>query len=82
MAKTEAVTIKVTPEEKEAIKAQAAKEDITVSKLLHKKIFKGDVKMSIDEMINELKHYTNADLMDRTINEICEMYHELFKGEA
>ena len=82
MAKTEAVTIKVTPEEKEAIKAQAAKEDITVSKLLHKKIFKKEsVKMSIDEMINELKHFTNADLRDRTINEICEMYHELFKGE-
>ena len=82
MAKTEAVTIKVTPEEKEALKAQAAKEDITVSKLLHKKIFKKEsVKMSIDEMINELKHFTNADLRDRTINEICEMYHELFKGE-
>jgi hypothetical protein len=37
--------------------------------------------MSIDEMINELKHFTNADLRERTINEICEMYHELFKGE-
>ena len=37
--KTETLTIKVSPEEKEQIKALAAKEDITVSKYLHKIIF-------------------------------------------
>lgn len=40
MAKTEAVTIKVTPEEKEKIKALAAKEDVTVSKLLYRALTK------------------------------------------
>ena len=79
--KTETIAIKVSPEEKKQIQELAAKEDVTVSKLLYKKIFKGDVKMSIDEMMNELKHYTNADLRERTVNEICEMYYELFKGE-
>ena len=80
--KTETIAIKVSPEEKKQIQELAAKEDITVSKLLHKKIFnKESVKMSIDEMMNELKHYTNADLRERTVNEICEMYYELFKGE-
>ena len=38
--------------------------------------------MSIDEMMNELKHYTNSDLMDCTVREIVEMYCELFKEEA
>ena len=38
--KTETVTIKVTPEEKEQIKALAQTEDITVSKLLYRIIRK------------------------------------------
>lgn len=38
--KTETVTIKVTPEEKEYIKQEAEKLDITVSKYLHKIVFK------------------------------------------
>ena len=38
--KTETIAIKVSPEEKEKIKALAAKEDVTVSKLLHRMIFK------------------------------------------
>jgi uncharacterized protein (DUF1778 family) len=38
--KTETVTIKVTPEEKELIKQEAEKLDMTVSKYLHRIIFK------------------------------------------
>ena len=38
--KTETLTIKVTPEEKELIKKMAAEKDFTVSKLLHRMIFK------------------------------------------
>ena len=41
MAKTETLAIKVSPEEKELIKQQAEREDITVSKLLYRMIFKG-----------------------------------------
>lgn len=37
--KTESVAIKVSPEEKEYIKAQATKKDMTVSKYLYKLIF-------------------------------------------
>ena len=37
--KTETVTIKVTPEEKEKIKKLAEEQDITVSKLLYRMIF-------------------------------------------
>lgn len=40
MAKTETVTIKVTPEEKEIIKKLAEKEDVTVSKLLYRLMIK------------------------------------------
>lgn len=35
--------------------------------------------MTIDAMINELKHYTNADLENCTVNQIVEMYSNLFK---
>ena len=38
--KTETLTIKVTPEEKELIRKMAAEQDFTVSKLLHRMIFK------------------------------------------
>lgn len=38
--KTETVTIKVSPEEKEMIKALAAEKDWTVSKYLYNKLFK------------------------------------------
>lgn len=38
--KTETVTIKVTPEEKELIKQQAAALDVTVSKFLYNKLIK------------------------------------------
>ena len=38
--KTETLTIKVSPEEKEAVKKIAEEQDITVSKLLYKLIFK------------------------------------------
>lgn len=38
--KTETITIKVSPEEKKLIKELAAKEDVTVSKLLYRMIFK------------------------------------------
>ena len=37
--KTETLTIKVSPEEKERIKQQAEKEDVTVSKLLYRLLF-------------------------------------------
>lgn len=37
--------------------------------------------MTIDTMINELKHYVNYDLMDCTVNQIVKMYCELFKTE-
>lgn len=40
MTKTETVAIKVTPEEKEKIKAAAAAQDITVSKYLYNLLFK------------------------------------------
>ena len=40
MTKTETLTIKVSPEEKEKIKQLAQKYDMTVSKLLHRLIFK------------------------------------------
>ena len=40
--KTETIAIKVSPEEKEYIKKLAGEQDITVSKLLYKMIFKGD----------------------------------------
>ena len=36
--------------------------------------------MTIEAMINELKHYTNTDLMDCSINQIIEMYNNLFNG--
>ena len=42
-AKTESIAIKVTPEEKEFIKKLAAEKDVTVSKLLHRMIFKAEV---------------------------------------
>ena len=42
--KTETLAIKVSPEEKQKIKELAAKEDITVSKLLYKIIFKEEGK--------------------------------------
>ena len=38
--KTETIAIKVTPEEKEHIQKEAEKLDITVSKYLHKIVFK------------------------------------------
>lgn len=38
--KTETLTIKVTPADKRKIKELAAKEDVTVSKLLYRIIFK------------------------------------------
>lgn len=38
--KTETLTIKVSPEEKEKIKALAAKQDQTVSKYLYNKLIK------------------------------------------
>lgn len=38
--KTEAVAIKVSPEEKELIKKLAAKEDVTVSKYLYRLLIK------------------------------------------
>ena len=38
--KTETIAIKVSPEEKEKIKKMAEEQDITVSKLLYKIIFK------------------------------------------
>lgn len=42
--KTETIAIKVSPEEKDYIKQLAAKEDVTVSKLLYRKIFgKGEM---------------------------------------
>ena len=49
--KTETLTIKVTPEEKEEIKRLAEKEDVTVSKYLYrmlfpKKIWGGLIKMN------------------------------------
>ena len=37
--KTETLTIKVTPEEKEEIKRLAEKEDVTVSKYLYRMLF-------------------------------------------
>lgn len=37
--KTETLAIKVSPEEKQKIKELAAKQDVTVSKLLHNLIF-------------------------------------------
>lgn len=42
--KTETLTIKVTPVEKEQIKQLAQEQDITVSKLLYKMIFQKGVK--------------------------------------
>lgn len=42
--KTETLTIKVSPEEKEKIKSLAALNDWTVSKYLYNKIFKEDFK--------------------------------------
>lgn len=44
MAKTETIAIKVTPEEKQKIKEIAEKEDVTVSKLLYRLIFKKESK--------------------------------------
>ena len=44
MAKTETIAIKVTPEEKQKIKELAEKEDVTVSKLLYRLIFKKESK--------------------------------------
>ena len=38
--KTETITIKVSPEEKELIKIMATEKDITVSKLLYNMLFK------------------------------------------
>lgn len=38
--KTETLTIKVSPEEKEMIKQEAERQDISVSKLLYRLIFK------------------------------------------
>ena len=38
--KTESIAIKVSPEEKEQIKALAAEHDVTVSKLLYNFLFK------------------------------------------
>lgn len=45
--KTETVAIKVTPEEKQTIKEDAAAADMTVSKYLHRLIF------SQEEEVNE-----------------------------
>jgi predicted transcriptional regulator len=42
--KTETISIKVSPEDKQKIKELAAKQDITVSKLLYKLIFKQEEK--------------------------------------
>lgn len=42
--KTETIAIKVTPEEKKKIKELADKQDVTVSKLLHRMIFKKEEK--------------------------------------
>lgn len=84
-SKTTFFKMRLTPEEKQKLEAYAEKRNITMSEAVKrfcKEIFeKENVKMSIDEMMNELKHYTNADLRERTVNEICEMYYELFKGE-
>lgn len=41
--KTETIAIKVSPEEKARIQELAAKQDITVSKLLYKIVFKGEL---------------------------------------
>lgn len=37
--------------------------------------------MTIDAMINELKHYTNADLENWTVKQITEAYCRLFEEE-
>ena len=42
--KTETITIKVTPEEKKKIQELAEKQDVTVSKMLHRMIFKQEEK--------------------------------------
>ena len=42
--KTETLTLKVAPGEKEQIKRMAQEQDLTVSKLLHKLIFGGFTK--------------------------------------
>ena len=80
--KTETIAIKVSPEEKEKIKKLADEQDVTVSKYLYRILFpKEGNQMSIEEMINELKHYTNTDLYDCSINQIVEMYCNLFGEE-
>lgn len=42
--KTETIAIKVSPEEKKKIQELAAQQDVTVSKLLHRMIFKQEDK--------------------------------------
>lgn len=54
MTKTETVAIKVTPEEKEKIKALAAADDVTVSKYLYNLLFKEK-----DKDLNTLMMYYN-----------------------
>ena len=41
--KSETLTIKVTPEEKQVVKELAEKLDVTVSKLLYKLLFKDEI---------------------------------------
>lgn len=78
--KTETIALKVSQEEKEQIKELAAAADVTVSKFLYRSIFKKEENaMTIDNMINELKHYTKTDLMECSVNQIVAMYNELFQ---
>ena len=51
--KTETLTIKVTPEEKEKIKRLAEKEDVTVSKYLYRMLFPKKMKDKYAEMLKE-----------------------------
>lgn len=52
--KTETIAIKVTPEEKETIKNEAAAADMTVSKFLHRLVF-----TLLEEVKNDRKSRSN-----------------------
>lgn len=71
--KTETVAIRVTPEEKERLKALAAADDVTVSKYLYRLVFKRE-----DSVLDTLmKYYNDFDFVtamaDDEYIELCQM---------
>lgn len=78
--KTETLTIKVSPEEKEQIKALAAEADITVSKYLYRMLFPA-VAVNKEEYLDRIKDYiSDSEYKDLYKGELMVIFNNIVKG--